>query len=142
MRTLGSCPGAPRALGTCWSMYVLNVIFFSTNTINIYLISLTIYIVIPVSVCVGRAPRALLFPGYIILYKMVLTKGGYQKLSFEERQTMQWPKDSRSNLQINIQKTIYWETILWIETKEDTHCTFSGQCWLLIFFSLRKYKLS
>jgi hypothetical protein len=50
---------------------------------------LTIYIVIPVSVCVGRAPRALLFPGYIILYKMVLTKGGYQKLSFEERQTMQ-----------------------------------------------------
>jgi hypothetical protein len=59
-----------------------------------------------------------------MLYMMALTKGGYQKLSFEERQKIQWPKDSRSNLQINIQKTKYWETILWTETKEDTHYVF------------------
>ena len=72
-------------------MYVVKGIFFSTNTINICIILSTIYMFIPVSVCGGRAPRGLLCPkeGSILLFKMALSKGDYQKPAFEERQTIQ-----------------------------------------------------
>ena len=107
------------------------------------------------------------FQGSIILYKMALTKGGYQKL-YHLKKDRQY-NDQKTVGQIykliyrklNTRKQFYelkpkrtpttflcYErkpkrtptTFLCYERKpKRTPTTFSGQCWLLIFFSLRNY---